>query len=145
MDNLPDKVLGYSYNLVEDKLSISFYFNPAKKKGAKVCPDLSLADVDGFIKTPQPRRSLLSIYNTDHLPLKLVNPFTIKTKILLKESLSLNSVGDWDPPVSTSLVKERAATLKEAIMKLNETPEPPVTHNSTSVGMGSIQFYLYIL
>ena len=53
MDKLSDKVLGYLYNPVEDKLIISFTFNPAKKKkGAKVRLDLTLADVDGFIKTP---------------------------------------------------------------------------------------------
>ena len=51
MDELTIKVHGYSYNHVEDKLSISFNLNPAKKKGAKDCPDLSLTDVDGFIKT----------------------------------------------------------------------------------------------
>ena len=126
---------------MEDKPSISSNFNPAKKKGAKVRPDLSFADVDGFIKTPRSRRSLLTICNTDHYPLKLVNPFTIKTKILLKESLSLNSVGDWDPPASTSLIKEQAAKLKEAIMKLKEIPELPITHNSTRIRMGSIQIF----
>ena len=56
LDKLSDKVLGYLYNPVEDKLSISFTFNPAKKrKGAKVCPDLTLANVDDFIKIPQSR------------------------------------------------------------------------------------------
>ena len=110
MEEPPDKVLGYSYNPLEDKLSISFNFNPAKKKkGAKVGPDLTLADVDSFIKPRQSRRSLLAICNALHDPLELPNPFTIKTKILLKESLSLNSVGDWDPPASTSLIKEQAA------------------------------------
>merc|ERR1711867_116714 len=93
LDKLSDKVLGYLYNPVEDKLGISFTFNPAKKKkGAKVHPDLTLPDVDGFIKTPQSRRSLLAICNAVQDPLELANPFTIKIKILLKESLSLNSV-----------------------------------------------------
>ena len=71
----------------------------------------------------------------------LVTPFTIKLKILVKESLSLNNLGDWDPPVSTSLNKEWAATLKEAIIKLYETPELPITHNSTRVRMGLIQIF----
>ena len=86
---------------MEDKLGISFTFNPAKKKkGAKVRPDLTLADVDGFIKTPQSRRSLLAICNAVYDPLGLA----IKLKILMKETLSLNKPGDWDSPVSTSLV-----------------------------------------
>ena len=116
MDEPPDKVLGYSDNPVEDKLGISFNFNPAKKrKGTKVLPDLTLAYVDGVIKTPRSRRSLLAICNAVYDPLGLATPFTIKLKILMKETLSLDNPGDWDSPVSTSLVKEWAATLKEAI------------------------------
>ena len=84
MDEPSEKVLGYSYNLVEDKPSISSNINPAKKIGAKVRPDLSLAEVDGFIKIPQSRRSLLATCNAFYNPLELVTPFTIKLKILLK-------------------------------------------------------------
>ena len=95
LDKLSDKVLGYLYNPVDDKLGISFIFNPAKKrKGAKVHPDLTLADADDFIKTPQSRRTLLAICNAVYNPLGLTTPFTIKLKILLKESLSHNFVGD---------------------------------------------------
>ena len=116
MDKLSNKVLGYLYNPVEDKLGISFTFNPAKKrKGAKIRPDLTLADVDGFIKTPQSRRTLLAICNAVYDPLGLATPFTIKLKILMKETLSLDNPGDWDSPVSTTLIKEWATTLKEAI------------------------------
>ena len=101
---------------MDDKLGISFTFNPAKKrKGAKVCPDLTLADVDDFIKTPQSRRTLLAICNAVYDPLGLATPFTIKLKILMKETLSLDNPGDWDSPVSTTLIKEWATTLKEAI------------------------------
>ena len=83
LDKLSDKVLGYLYNPVDDKLGISFTFNSAKKrKGAKVRPDLTLADVDDFIKTPQSRRTLLATCNTVYDPLGLATPFTIKLKIL---------------------------------------------------------------
>ena len=33
----------------------------------------------------------------------------------MKETLSLDNPGDWDSPVSTTLIKEWATTLKEAI------------------------------
>ena len=89
------------------------------RKGAKVCPDLTLNDVDSFIKTPQSRRSLLAICNAVYDPLGLATPFTIKLKILMKETLSLDNPGDWDSPVSTSLVKEWASALKEAITQDN--------------------------
>ena len=88
MSQLSDKVLRYLYNPVEDKIGINFIFNPAKKKkGAKVRPDLTLNDVDSFIKTPQSRRSLLAICNAVYDPLGLATPFTIKFKILIKETL----------------------------------------------------------
>ena len=91
MNKLSDKVLGYLYNPVEDKIGISFIFNPAKKKkGAKVCPDLTLTDVDSFFKTPQSRRSLLAISNAVYDPLGWATPFRIKFKILMKETLSLD-------------------------------------------------------
>ena len=93
------------------------------------------------LRPPQSRRSLFVICNTVHDPLKLANTFTIKTKILLKESLSLKSVGDWDSPASTSWVKEQAATLREAIMKLKEIPELYITHNSKRVRKGLIQIF----
>ena len=92
LEKLSDKVLGYLYNPVDDKLGISFTFNPAKKrKGAKVCPDLTLANVDDFMKTPQSRRTLLTICNAVYDTLGLATPFTIKLKILMKETLSLDN------------------------------------------------------
>merc|ERR1712240_165303 len=128
-----DKVLGYLYNPVEDRLGIKFVFNPAKKrKGAKFRPDLTLNDVDSFIKTPQSRRSLLAICNAVYDPLGLVTPFTSRLKILMKKTLSLNNPGDWDSPVSTSLVKEWASALKEGITQ-DSLYFPRGTSSSTAV------------
>ena len=129
MDEPPEKVLGYSYNLVEDKPSISSNFISAKKKRAKVRPDLSLADVDGFIKIPQSRRSLLATCNAVYIPLGLATPPITKLKVLLKESLSHNCIGDWDPPTPTNLIKEQAD-------KLKETPQIHITHNSMRILIG---------
>merc|ERR1711867_384311 len=118
ISKLSDKVLGYLYNPVEDRLGIKFVFNPAKKsKGAKVRPDLTLNDIDSFIKTPQSRRSLLALCNAVYDPLGLATPFTIKLKILMKETFSLDNPRDWDTLVSTTSVKEWATTLKEAIFQ----------------------------
>ena len=136
LDKLSDKVLGYLYNPVDDKLGISFTFNPAKKrKGAKVHPDLTLADADDFIKIPQSRTCLLATCNAVHIPLGLVVPITTKLKVLLKEFLSHNCTGDWDPPASTNLIKEQTDK------RLKETPQIYITHNSTRILMGSIQLF----
>merc|ERR1712115_149285 len=73
------------------------------------------------------RRSLLAICNAVYDPLGLVTLLTIKLKILMKETLSLDNPGDWDSPVSTSLVQEWASALKEAI-----TPDNLYFPRSTS-------------
>ena len=125
---------------MDDKLGISFTFNPAKKrKGAKVCPDLTLADVDDFIKIPQSRRTLLATCNAVHIPLGLVDPITTKLKVLLKEFLSHNCTGDWDPPVLTKLIKEQTDK------RLKEAPQIHITHNSMRILMGLLQLFSTLL
>ena len=94
MDEPLEEVLGYSHNPVEDKPSISSNINPAKRIKVKIRPDLSLADVEGFIKIPQSRRCLLATCNAVHIPLGLATPLTTKLRVLLKESLSHNCVED---------------------------------------------------
>ena len=85
LSKLSDKVLGNLDDTVQDLISVKFTFNPAKKKkGAKVKPDLTLEDVESFIKTPQTRRSLLSICNAVYDPLGLASPYMIKLKLLMK-------------------------------------------------------------
>ena len=121
---------------MDDKLGASFTFNPAKKRqGAKVCPDLTLANVDDSIKIPQSRRILLATCNAVHIPLELVDPITTKLKVLLKEFLSHNCTGDWDPPVFTNLIKEQTDK------RLKEAPQIHITHNSTRILMGLFQLF----
>ena len=121
---------------MDDKLGTSFTFNPAKKrKEAKGHPDLTLADADDFIKTPQSRRTLLATCNTIHIPLGLVDPITTKLKVLLKQFLSHNCTGDWDPPVFTNLIKEQTDK------RLKETSQIHITHNSTRILMGLFQLF----
>merc|ERR1712240_689883 len=68
---LSNKVLGCLYNPREDLLEIKFVFNPSKKKkGIKIKPDLTLQDIEEFYKSPQSRRSLLSLCNGIYDPLE---------------------------------------------------------------------------
>ena len=70
LSKLSDRALGNLYNLVKDLIGVKFTINRAKeRKGAKVKPDLTLDDVESFIKTPKTWRSLLSICNTIYNPL----------------------------------------------------------------------------
>ena len=95
LSKLSDKVLGCLYNPKEDTIGVKFAFNPSKKKkGLKVKPDLTLPDVDAFYKSPQSRRSLLSICNGIYDPLGLASPYTIMLKLLMKDTLSVDNPGD---------------------------------------------------
>ena len=71
--------------------------------------------MESFIKTPQTRRSLLSICNAVYNPLGLASPYTIKLKLLMKDTLSVDNPGDWDTPISTRLIREWSAAIKEGI------------------------------
>ena len=116
LSKLSNKVLGNLCNLVEDIIGVKFVFNPAQmRKGTKVKPDLTLKDVESFIRSPKTRRSLLSICNAVYNPLGLASPYTIKLKLLMKDTLSVDNPGDWDSPVSTRLIKEWSPTIKEGI------------------------------
>merc|ERR1712240_260526 len=113
---LSNKVLGCLYNPKEDAISIKFVFNPSKKKkGLKTKPDLTLHNIDAFYEYPQSRRSLLSICNGIYDPLGLASSYTVKLKLLMKDTLSVDDPGDWDSPVSSNLIKEWSIAVKEGI------------------------------
>ena len=115
---LSDKVLGCLYDPKKDLIGIKFSFNPSKKKkGAKTKPDLTLLDVDTFYKSPQTQRSMLSICNRIYDLLGLAAPYTIKLKLLMKDTLTVDNPGDWDSPVSSKLIKEWASAVKEGILQ----------------------------
>ena len=93
LSKVSDKVLGCLYDPKKDLIGVKFSFNPSKKKkGAKVKPDLTLPDVDTFYKSSQTERSLLSICNWIYDPLGLASPYTIKLKLLMKDTLSVDNL-----------------------------------------------------
>ena len=95
MSKLSDKVLGCLWNPLSDLIGVKFSFNTSKrKKGVKIGPDLTLKDLANFRSTPQNRRSLLSVCNGIFDPLGLSAPYTIKLKILMKETLTVDSTGE---------------------------------------------------
>ena len=153
LSKLSDKVLGCLYDPVQDLIGVKFSFNPAKKKkGAKVKPDLTLQDVNVFIKSPQTQRSLLSICNGVYDPLGLAAPYTIKLKLLMKDTLSVENPGDWDSPVSTKLIKEWSTAIKEGISQDNlwfphSTTSPHAVKKPRLVGFwdGSSQAFSAII
>ena len=116
LSKLSDKVIGCLYDPKNNPIGVKFSFNPSKKKKeAKVKPDLTLSDVNTFYKSPQTQRSLLSICNRIYDPLGLASLYTIKLKLLMKDTLSVDNPGDWDSPVSSNLIKEWSMAVKEGI------------------------------
>ena len=88
LPKLSGRILGNLNDTIKD-IGVNPIVNYANKaKGAKVNPDLTLKDVKSFIKTPQTRRSLLSICNAVYNPLGLESQYTIKLKLLMKDMLS---------------------------------------------------------
>lgn len=45
----------------------------------------------------------------------MASPYTIKLKLLMKDTLSVDNPGDWDSPVSINLIKEWSFAVKEGI------------------------------
>merc|ERR1712237_253255 len=81
----------------------------------KIGPNLTLKDLESFRSTPQNRRSLLSVCNGIFDLLVLSSPYTIKLKILMKETLTVDSPTDWDQPVSSNLMQNWTDAMEEAI------------------------------
>ena len=78
----------------------------------KTNPDLTLHDIDTFYESQQSRRSLLSICNGIYDPPGLASPYTIKLKLLMKDTLSVDNPRNWDTPVSRKLIKEWSLAVK---------------------------------
>ena len=97
-------------------MSVSLKFNISKKrKGKHLDPDLTLSDIDKLKSTKLNRRMLLGIYNGIFNPIGIASLFSIKLKILIKETLNINNPRDWDSLVSKDLIEEWASIVSEAL------------------------------
>ena len=76
---------------------------------------MKLADIESFKNQTHNRRTLLSICNSMYDPLGLCTPVTIKLKLLMRDSLSVNDPTDWDSPVSSHLIEEWGDTIQDCL------------------------------
>ena len=82
-------------------MGITLRFNISKqRKGKCLEPDLSLSDIEQLKSVKHTRRTLLGFCNGVFNPLGIALPYSIKLKILMKETLNVDNPGDWDGPVS---------------------------------------------
>ena len=105
INKLLEAVLGYKWEPQQDLMGITLRFNISKwSKGKCQEPDLSLSDIDQLKSLKHTRRTLLGICNGVFDPLGIALPYSIKLKILMKETLNVDNLGDWDGPVSKVLM-----------------------------------------
>ena len=116
-EKLSSKVLGCLFDIKSDFLGIKFTFNPSKKKkGLKTHPDLTLSDVNKFHESSHSRRALLSLVNGIYDPIGIASPYTIKLKLLMKQTIAEQESNDWDSPVPDNIIKDWISVIKEGIL-----------------------------
>ena len=97
ISKLSGTVLGYNWDPEKDLLGVSFKYNTSRKnKGRRISPNLGLKDPQEFRLAYHNRRTLLSMCNGIYDLLGLCSLYTIKFKILMKETLNIEIPGDSD-------------------------------------------------
>ena len=76
-------------------MNIPLKFNISKnRKGKHQDTDLSLSDIDKLKSAKHNRRTLLGICNGIFDPIRIASLYSIKLKILMKETLNINNPGN---------------------------------------------------
>ena len=109
-------VLGYNWDPEKDLLGVSFKYNTSRKnKGRRISPNLGLKDPQEFRLAYHNRRTLLSMCNGIYDLLGLCSLYTIKFKILMKETLNIEIPGDSNGAISSALIEEWSKTMLKGI------------------------------
>ena len=94
---LNNKVFGYGYDSKEGHLKIIFSMNLGKKKRkVKLEPDLTLEDLDTLKGRVMTRRLLLGVTNGFGDFMGIIEPFTIRFKLMMKKFFECESPMLWD-------------------------------------------------
>ena len=104
---------------------------------------MTVADIENFKLQPHNRRSLLSICNSIFDPLGILSPLTIKLKLLMKDTLSVEGPTDWDSPVSTHLIDDWASTIEDAL-KAEQIYFSRSTHPFNPVKLPKLVTFLWV-
>ena len=117
-DNLlGNKVFGYRWNHKEDIMGIQLSINMSReKRGVRVNPDLTLADLDTIRSLTMTKRLLLGVTNSFGDFLGIASPYTIKLKLSMKKLFELDIPLSWDDDIPTSLRDSWVALIEEALI-----------------------------
>ena len=115
-EKLSGSVLGYKWDAGSDIMGAKLTYNISRKrKGLRLKPNLLLEDMEQFRISSHNRRGLLGICNSIYDPLGICSPYTIKLKLLMKDTLAESSQTDWDSPVPQHLVEGWSQAVEEGI------------------------------
>ena len=98
--------LGYLWEPSTNLMGVKIKFNHSKKrKGLRIKPNLLMSDLDGFRNSVLSKRQVLGLCNGVYDPLGMASPYTIKLKLLIRETLlsqdrsDYSSKKSWDKPI----------------------------------------------
>ena len=114
---LGNKVFGYIWNHKEDTMGIQFSINMSRKRrGVRVKPDLTLADLDSLRSITMTKRLLLGVTNSFGDFLGIASPYTIKLKLSMKKMFELDIPLGWDEDIPSDMRDSWIAHIVEALV-----------------------------
>lgn len=108
LDSREEKVLGLNWDPKEDKFSYKVKLNFSKKfRNVREGPCLTRSDLEEKIPKVLTKRTILSQVAAVYDPLGLIAPFTLTSKLLMREIImsekDRNAAYTWDDPLSDRL------------------------------------------
>ena len=116
-DNLMNnKVFGYGYDSKKAQLKNIFSINLGKKKRkVKLEPDLTLEDLNKLKDKVMTRRLLLGVTNGFGDFMGIIEPFTIRFKLMMKKFFECESPMLWDQPIEGAFKEAWIDLIAEAV------------------------------
>ena len=119
-----ERVFGMGWNPFKDVLCYQVKKNFSKKKRkVHTQPDLSQQEIPAGIPEMLTKRMVLSQVNGIYGPMRLVAPFTVRAKIMLRKLWAQDKTLDWDDAMPEHLRREWV-TFFEELFKLKERVSP---------------------
>merc|ERR1712177_28830 len=141
---LSGTALGYKWEPTTDFMGVKLRFNTSKKrKGIKLKPDITWADLQSFDTLSLSKRHIVSLCNGIYDPLGIASPYTIKLKLLIRDCLltqdrdTISSKNSWDAAIPSSHSSKWADLVREGItqdsLTFNRTVRPAAVVKAPSL------------
>ena len=115
-DLMGGKVLGYNYDVKNDRLSVKFPVNLSKKKrGVRSEPNLTEQDINLLSPKSLSKRILLGVTNGFGDFLGIASPFIIRFKVLMRQLFQVDPHLNWDSEIPNGLRAAWIDIIQEAL------------------------------